>query len=97
MYASSLSSCSPTRFPLHALTSLQNSTNRFANLRKTNKPVATLATAELDNYLKLPVDDTVPKDGVLAGWVKHAVSFPRLSQMALDYLSISGRLSQFVL
>jgi hypothetical protein len=42
---------------------------------------------ELEQYLECPVEDV--KD-VLLWWVKNRAVYPRLSRMALDYLSIPG-------
>ena len=42
---------------------------------------------ELEQYLECPVEDV--KD-VLLWWVKNRAVYPRLSCMALDYLSIPG-------
>ena len=49
--------------------------------------------SELDIYLSQPVE-TVPDP--LKWWVIHASTFPTLSQMAFDYLSIPGESSSHI-
>jgi hypothetical protein len=44
--------------------------------------------SELDNYLSQPVEKV--KDAI-TWWWDHRVVFPRLSAMALDYLSAPGK------
>jgi hypothetical protein len=44
--------------------------------------------SELDVYLSQPVEDVVDP---LKWWVIHTHTFPTLSQMAFDYLSIPGK------
>lgn len=43
---------------------------------------------ELDEYLESPL---VPTKDALAWWHTNRARFPRLSRMALDYLSIPGK------
>jgi hypothetical protein len=61
--------------------------NVFDNLPLAAAPVASKLKDELEQYLERPVEDV--KDP-LAWWSKNRVLYPRLSQMALDYLSIPG-------
>jgi hypothetical protein len=42
---------------------------------------------ELRRYLKLDPEDV---DDVFEWWTDHSGAFPRLSRMALDYLTIPG-------
>jgi hypothetical protein len=65
----------------------QQSQNIFDNLPNLMKPTVAEQRDELDRYLS-----TDPKltDDVLAWWDDRKVSFPCLSRMALDYLSIPG-------
>jgi hypothetical protein len=48
---------------------------------------------ELDHYLSMDAEDI--KDGILWWHDKHA-TFPHLSHMALDYLSIPGKWSSIL-
>ena len=42
---------------------------------------------ELERYLAIPIEDT---DNPLLWWAERRALYPRLSRMALDYLSIPG-------
>ena len=68
---------------------IQPSTNRFANLRTTGRPDAAVRD-ELGEYLSLPPEYTVGDEQVLAWWKARESLYPRLSRMALDYLTIPG-------
>lgn len=61
-----------------------------------NLPDLALASSvkrdELDRYLLAEVEDV--KDGLM-WWFERRSTFPRLSRMARDYLSIPGRLRVF--
>ena len=43
---------------------------------------------ELEQYLAIPAEDT---DDPLLWWAERRALYPRLSRMALDYLSIPGK------
>lgn len=64
----------------------QVSDNIFDNLPCLAKPKPKLL-GELDIYLAMDIEDVTD---ALAWWTKHHVRFPRLSHMAIDYLSIPG-------
>jgi len=49
--------------------------------------------SELDRYLAMNVEDV--KDGIM-WWHERCATFPRLSCMAQDYLSIPGKCHIFV-
>ena len=44
--------------------------------------------SELDRYLKADVEDVTD---AIAWWHTHRSTYPRLSHMALDYLTIPGK------
>ncbi len=64
--------------------------NVFDDLPSLSAPVTSKLKDELQQYLECPVEDA--KD-VLLWWIKNRAVYPRLSQMALDYLSIPGMCS----
>lgn len=43
---------------------------------------------EIERYLAVPIEDT---NDPLVWWADHRALYPRLSHMALDYLSIPGK------
>jgi hypothetical protein len=61
--------------------------NVFDDLPSISAPIASKLKDELKQYLECPVEDV--KD-VLLWWIKNRAVYPRLSRMALDYLSIPG-------
>jgi hypothetical protein len=50
---------------------------------------ASVDLSEIDKYLQLPVEDVKHP---LQWWHDHRTTYPNLSRMALDYLSIPGKL-----
>jgi hAT family C-terminal dimerisation region len=61
--------------------------NIFDNLPALSAPATTELHDELDHYLATdPEHVTEP----LLWWMERAAMYPRLSRMALDYLSIPG-------
>jgi hypothetical protein len=60
----------------------------FDNLGTLSKPKPRLSNDELDVYLMTDVEDVTD---ALAWWMEHGARFPRLSHMAIDYLSIPGK------
>jgi hypothetical protein len=70
------------------LSFLQGSRNIFDNLPALAAPEAVVLHDELDRYLSTPTEQT---DNVLMWWIERCHVFPRLSRMALDYLSIPGK------
>jgi len=73
-----------THFPL---TILQTTGNIFDNLPALVAPTAAELRDELDRYLST---DPEVVDNVLMWWTDRRSSFPCLSWMALDYLTIPG-------
>jgi hypothetical protein len=63
--------------------------NIFDGLPAICAPKATDLRDELDRYLSTDPEHT---DDVLLWWVERKHSYPSLSRMALDYLSIPGKL-----
>ena len=63
--------------------------NIFDSLPAIRAPKATDLRDELDRYLSTDPEYT---DDVLLWWADRKASYPRLSRMALDYLSIPGKL-----
>jgi len=75
-------------------------------LKKTTKPVnifniilnssskPTDLREELDHYLSTDMEGV---QNVLAWWWEHCAMYPCLSRMALDYLSIPGKLLFLIL
>jgi hypothetical protein len=59
----------------------------FDDLPSLSAPVASKLKNELERYLELPVVNV--KDAI-SWWVTKRVDYPRLSRMALDYLTIPG-------
>ena len=68
----------------------QVSSNVFDNLPCLAKPKPKLAHDELDAYLATNIEDVTD---ALEWWIKNCATFPRLSCMAIDYLSIPGKSS----
>ena len=64
--------------------------NVFDNLPCLAKPKPKLTHDELDAYLATNIKDIT---GALEMWIKNCATFPRLSHMAIDYLSIPGKSS----
>src|SRR6266487_279862 len=62
--------------------------NIFDNLPALAAPNATDLRNELQRYLSMDVEHV---EDVLAWWYERRASFPRLSRMARNYLSIPGR------
>ena len=61
---------------------------KFADFANFSIGMATTAlTSELDDYLHLPVENITDP---LKWWFDNRRTYPNLSQMALDYLSIPG-------
>ena len=65
----------------------QQSRNIFDDLPSLNAPNPDNLGDELDRYLNTDQEHTAD---VLMWWYDHSAAFPRLSRMALDYLSIPG-------
>jgi hypothetical protein len=63
--------------------------NIFDRLPAICAPKATDLRDELDRYLSTDPEHT---DNVLLWWTERKHSYPCLSRMALDYLSIPGKL-----
>ena len=61
--------------------------NIFDNLPALAKPKHSLCNNELETYLNTPTEDT---DNVLKWWQRQEATYPHLSRMALDYLTIPG-------
>jgi hAT family C-terminal dimerisation region len=72
---------------------LQSSRNIFDDLPSLAQPKKSALRCELDRYLSTDVE--VVSD-VLAWWYERRAMFPCLSRMALDYLSIPGRLFSLI-
>jgi len=64
------------------------SKNTFDNLPALSVPGLKELHDKLDHYLST---DPEHVSDVLMWWHEHCALFPRLSQMALDYLSIPGK------
>ena len=73
---------------LSGLASKKTSDNMFNNLPSLAKSKLKQAHDELDAYLAA---DIVNVTDVLVWWSKQHKSYPLLSQMAIDYLSIPGK------
>ena len=74
---------------------VSSSTNIFDDLPALRPPEAAKHRDELEMYLSTERKLSV-KDGLL-WWYKQKHIYPHLSQMAMDYLSIPGNLSFFIL
>lgn len=59
----------------------------FDNLAALAPPKQTGRLDELDRYLSTDVEAV---DNVIQWWIEHKAMYPRLSRMALDYLTIPG-------
>jgi hypothetical protein len=68
---------------------IYKSTNIFDSLPALAPPKATDLRNELDRYLGTDVENVTD---AVAWWHAHHSSYPQLSQMALDYLTIPGKL-----
>lgn len=64
--------------------------NVFDNLPCLVKPKPKVSHDELDAYLAADVDDVTD---ALEWWIQNRTTMPRLSRMAIDYLSIPGKQS----
>jgi hypothetical protein len=62
--------------------------NIFYNLPSLAPPKASDLRDELDRYLSTDPEDI---ENVLAWWHERRSSYPQLSRMALDYLTIPGK------
>ena len=74
---------------------VSSSTNIFDDLPALRPPEAAKHRDELEMYLSTERELSV-KDGLL-WWYERKHIYPRLSRMAMDYLSIPGNLSFFIL
>lgn len=72
--------------PQHSQQSISTSNNIFDNLPEL-APVLSELHDELDRYLSTDTEDV--RDG-LSWWYERRATFPCLSRMARDYLSIPG-------
>jgi hypothetical protein len=61
----------------------------FNNLPRRKKAGGSLSSDELARYLAAP---SVEVDDPIMWWIENATLYPRLSRMALDYLTIPGLL-----
>jgi hypothetical protein len=66
--------------------------NIFDNISALMKPRHSELRNELDTYLST---DPEYVGDVLVWWFEKRRTFPRLSRMALDYLTIPGKLAHF--
>jgi len=64
---------------------IKKSKNIFDNLPTLVTPEPSRASSELDRYLRLDIEDV---DNAIAWWHERRSLYPRLSRMALDYLTI---------
>jgi hypothetical protein len=76
------------------LTCLFQKSNIFDSLPSLTAPKTSELRDELARYLS--TDPEQVKD-VLLWWHEHASMYPRLSRMALDYLSIPGMFSMYMI
>lgn len=67
---------------------IQDSGNIFNHLSAFEPPKPSDQQLELNCYLTSDIEDVVD---ALEWWYKEHTTFPQLSQMALDYLSIPGK------
>jgi hypothetical protein len=67
---------------------VQKSANIFDDLPALRAPKVSELLDELDRYL---ATDPEPTDNALKWWEEHRAMYPRLSRMALDYLTIPGK------
>jgi hAT family C-terminal dimerisation region len=67
--------------------------NRFSHLPSISIPKKTSVSDELEKYLAAPVEKA---ENPFAWWVKNRRLYPRLSRMALNYLSIPGECHQYL-
>ena len=65
------------------------SSNQFDNLRSNLQRGAENLRDEFDRYLSSE-PETVKDSDVLTWWIERRKTYPRLSRMAIDYLSIPG-------
>lgn len=62
-------------------------TNIFDRLPALSQPKPTASAEELNSYLNADIEDV---SDPIAWWHGHRKTYPRLSRMALDYLTIPG-------
>jgi hypothetical protein len=74
-------------FETFADTKQETSDNIFDNLPSKKKARHSASPDELARYLAAP---TVDVDDPIVWWIENATLYPRLSRMALDYLTIPG-------
>ncbi len=67
--------------------------NMFDNLAALAPPTQVDMRDELDRYLSTDVEWV---ENVVQWWLEHRGMYPRLSRMALDYLTIPGKLYLFL-
>jgi hypothetical protein len=73
---------------------VKKSANIFDNLPALRAPQVSELLDELDRYLATDPELT---DNALKWWHEHRAMYPRLSRMALDYLTIPGTsLSRYI-
>jgi hypothetical protein len=68
-----------------------STTNIFDTLPALNMFAPAVIQDELTTYLSTPIEN-IREDQGLAWWETHQSSYPRLSRMARDFLSIPGLL-----
>jgi hAT family C-terminal dimerisation region len=64
-----------------------DTTNIFDHLPALTKPAKTSAIGELDAYLNADIEEV---EDALAWWKQQCSTYPHLSRMALDFLTIPG-------
>jgi hypothetical protein len=79
--------CSTDTSPLQV--TVNKSANIFDNLPSLSQFTSAPVDNELDVYLKTPIENVAIGDGI-QWWFRNRHTFPCLSRMALDYLSIPG-------
>jgi hypothetical protein len=79
----------------NTLKTTSSSTNIFDDLPSLRPPTTATHRDELANYLSTERELHI-NDGLI-WWHERKHIYPRLSRMALDYLSIPGKLSLFIL
>ena len=72
----------------HAVDKPMVSKNIFDNLPCLAKPMPKLSHNELDTYLTMAIEDV---QDAIAWWLEHCATFPQLSHMAINYLTIPGK------
>jgi hypothetical protein len=92
-FITSLTNSSQTQKTPSKTASESSSTNIFDDLPALRPPKAAVHRDELEKYLSTDRELHV-NDGLL-WWHERKHIYPRLSRMALDYLSIPGKLSFF--